>query len=119
MACAPLHRQVRQDLTDHAAELVAMTGEASRDDHVGMPWMDVDDEVLVGGVGEQAGPERHGWTVARREVSRREFAQHRLVARVTLAVNAVGAGLLAQMMVSSKLEAWDAVNRKAVEAPFV
>lgn len=50
----PIDGQVGQDLSDDAAELEAMTGEPGSQMNAWFAGQRVDDEVLVGGVGEHA-----------------------------------------------------------------
>ena len=54
VARAAVEREVGEDLADDAAELEAVAGEAGGDDDLRRVGEQVDDEVLVGRVGEQA-----------------------------------------------------------------
>src|SRR5205823_6347442 len=49
-----LHRQVGEDLPDHAAELESVAAEATAEDHPRLPGREVDQEMLVWRVGEHA-----------------------------------------------------------------
>ena len=52
--------QIGHDLSYHATELVAVTGEPGRDGHFGVSRMQIEDEVTVRAVGEEAPLEHQG-----------------------------------------------------------
>src|SRR5687767_1273754 len=75
------HGEIGHDLADDAAELVAVPAEARGDAHLRSVGKPIDDEVLVGAVGEDAGLEHLGRTGAVGEVALGETTQRSLVAR--------------------------------------
>ena len=66
--------QVGHDLPHDAAELEAMSREPSGDTDLRKRWMQVEDEMLVWGVGEEAGLERHRRPRGIGEIACREAA---------------------------------------------
>src|SRR5689334_5249108 len=73
--------------------------------------------MFVGAVGEDASLHRQRRTVGVGKVAADGRAEHALVARMTVAVHAIGIDLLLEVMVLSELESRHAVRRKAVVAP--
>ena len=70
--------EVGQHLAEHAAELVAVAAAGRRQHDLRVVGMPVQDEALVGGVGEHAGVQRHRGAAATREVALAEAAQQGL-----------------------------------------
>ena len=81
--------------------------------------MSVEDEVLVGRVGEQAGAQRHGRAAPVREVAFGEGAQQPLVFRVRLAPDVLGRSALAPVVVAAELEAGHLPFGQAVVAALL
>src|SRR6185437_12440470 len=111
--------EVGQDFADDAAKLVAMTGAGGRYDNLLVHGVMIDDEMLVRRVGEHAGAERHGRSVALREIAVRKLAQQRFVGLIGLASQEVRSAVLAAMVIPSEFEAGNLVDRKAVMAAFL
>ena len=79
----------------------------------GIPRQQIEDEMLVRGVGEHAGAQGHGRAVGGREVARGRLAQRRFVDRARLALEIVGVDLLLEMMVETDLEPRHVVLRES------
>ena len=86
--------EVRHDPSDHAAELVAVAGEPGRDEHVVHGRVAVQDEVLVGDVGEHARHHAAGGAGRLREVGCDSLAEGSFVFRGAFPVQAIGVGQL-------------------------
>src|SRR5882724_11201009 len=74
MLTAARLRQVGHDLPHDAAELEPMPGEPGGDTDLWQCWMQVEDEMLVWSVGEEAGLQRHRWPRGIGEIPCREAA---------------------------------------------
>src|SRR5262245_6282079 len=114
-----VEREVREDFADNAAELIAVTGEACRDEHAWFVWQRVDDEVLVGRVREQTGLERDGRPVGVRKIALERAPQHCLVCVGADPIDAIGIDDLTSMMVLADLDAVIPVLRNAVKASLI
>src|SRR6266571_7380177 len=119
VAGRPALGQVGHDLADHAGELEPVPGAGRGERHLGMVGVQVDDEVLVRGVGEQARHQRHRRAVPGREVAGGELAEQLLVLEARLAVEQVGVAGLLEMVVLAELEPGHPEHREAVEAALV
>ena len=67
-ATARLH-QVGHDLSNYAAELETVSGEPGGNTDLWQFWVQVEDEMLIGGIGEEAGFEGHRWACGVREIA--------------------------------------------------
>ena len=90
VAGGPIEREVGDDLADDGAELEAVAREAGCDDGGRALRMQVDEEMLVRAILEQACLEREGRSRAGREVALDEGAEQGLVLRMGRAVQLVG-----------------------------
>src|SRR5918998_5297132 len=112
-------RQVGHDLAYHASELVTVPRARRGERDLLVVGVQVDDEVVVGRVGEHAGLEVHRRPAAIREVPLGELAQQLLVVIERFAVEGFGVDEFFQVVVLAELEARDAEDGEAVEAPLV
>ena len=74
MLTAASLRQVGHDFPHNAAEFEPMPGEPSGDTNLWQRWMQIENEMLIRGVGEETGFERHRWPRGIGEISCREAA---------------------------------------------
>src|SRR5919107_3000119 len=74
--------------------------------------------MLVGGIGEHAGAQRHSGAVRRRKVACGGRAQRYFVDRARLALKIVWVDSLLEMMVETDLEPWNVELREAVIPPL-
>ena len=81
--------------------------------------MVVQHEMLVGRIGEQAGPQRHRRPAAVRKVPLAELPQQRLIHRIDLPPHGIGGRDLAAMVVPAELEPRHLVHREPVEPAFL
>jgi hypothetical protein len=100
----PVEGQLRHDLADDAAELEAMTGESRRDGNLLMGGMQVQDEMRIGCVRENAGLHRHGRTVGIGKVLSYAFPEDSFVFGVAVPVHLVRVDALPPMVVLADLE---------------
>src|SRR5215211_4364769 len=107
------------DLTDDAGELETVSRAGRGDGDLRVVRVQVQDEVVVGGVGEHAGLQVHGRAGAVGEVSLGEAPEELIVTVGGLAVELVGVSGLVQVEVLAELEARHAEDGKAVKATFV
>jgi threonine dehydrogenase-like Zn-dependent dehydrogenase len=108
--------QVGQNFADYRRELVAVPGAGRRHDHRAAGFQPVDHEVLVRGIGEQAGRHRQHGTVRVREEPPDRLPEHRFVLLIWHAIPVVGIHDFVPVVVLAELEAGDAVDREAVVA---
>src|SRR3954447_4447997 len=104
VARAAVERQVREDLTDDAAELEAVTREAGRNGDARRVRQPIDHEVLVARVREQTRFHRERWAVRVRKKAPDAVAQHGFVRGVTAPVHGVRIDAFAAVMVFPDLE---------------
>jgi hypothetical protein len=99
--------ELRQHLADHAGELEAMARARRRDHDFGRIRKDVDDEVLVGRVREQAPgqPERRSVGIRKHVPDR--LAQHLLVGGRRFSRKRVRVSGLVEVVIAPDLEARD------------
>ena len=116
MAGHPLLGQVRHDLPDHAHELEAVPGTRRGERHLLVLRVNVDDEVVVWGVGEHAGGEAHRRPGSVREVTLSKLPEELLVVVMGLTVDLVGLTRLFQVEILTELEARYPEDGEAVEA---
>src|SRR5688572_16867460 len=110
--------QIGEDLADNRSELESMPGAGRGDYDLRISCQEVEDEMLVRGIGEQAGAQRHGRAVGRWEVASRRLTQGRFVDRGRLPLEIVGDHLLPEMMVETDLEARHVIMRESVVTSF-
>src|SRR5215212_2698143 len=115
----PVLGQVRHDLPDHAAELVAVSGKPGGQHHLGSVRVQVQDEVLVRTVGEETGLEHQCGTVCVGEVALGKHPQQPLVLRIGLAIHPIGIDSLLAVVGAAALEARYQEAGKAVVAALL
>src|SRR5579885_3507365 len=119
VAGAAFEGQIGENFPDYAGELEAVA-RAGRGHHdLRIAGEQVEDEVLVRRIGEQAGVERECWPGALGEVALGETAQNALVFGFEPAVILIGIHLLPAVMIAPELEARDTEDRESVVAAFL
>src|SRR5437660_373301 len=92
-----------------------MSGETCRDGYLRKLRMDVEHEVFIWTVREQASSHRQSWSIGGREVVTNRTPQNSFVGRMTVSVHAIRICFLLTVVILSKFESGNTENWEAVE----
>src|SRR5712671_2126062 len=91
-----------------------MAGESGRNRNMRVIRVQIQDEVIVRTVSEQAGLHRHSRAIRVGKITLNRFTQDRFIFGMALSIHSVGIDLFVAVMIFAELEAWNSEDREPI-----